>query len=178
MVIREASLSDVTGVARVHVDTWRSAYRGLMSEAFLAAMSYADRERIWTQNLSNSARQSFLFVAEAPSGQIVGFASGGPERTHRQDYPGELYALYVLQEYQGQGIGRALMAVASGKLLERGLESMLIWVLAGNQPARRFYEALGGVPAGEQPIEIGGARLVEVAYGWRDLSGLVSEADR
>jgi ribosomal protein S18 acetylase RimI-like enzyme len=174
VLIREATLDDVPGVARIHVDTWRTAYRGLMPAAFLSGLSYADRERIWAQNLSNSARRSFLLVAEAPTGLIVGFACGGPERTRRIDYRGELYALYVLEMFQRQGLGRALMRATATAMLEGGLESMLIWVLADNRPARRFYESMGGILVGEQPIEIGGARLVEVAYGWGDLRPLAS----
>jgi hypothetical protein len=45
----------------------------------------------------------------------------------------------------------------------------VVWVLAEN-PARRFYEALGGKIVFEKRIEIGGASLVEVAYGWEEMS--------
>ena len=48
---------------------------------------------------------------------------------------------------------------------------MLVWVLAEN-PSRQFYEALGGQELGQQEITVGGATLVEVAYGWKDIGGL------
>jgi hypothetical protein len=50
---------------------------------------------------------------------------------------------------------------------------MLVWVLAEN-PARGFYQALGGELVSEKPIEVGDAKLIEAAYGWKDLRLLLS----
>jgi ribosomal protein S18 acetylase RimI-like enzyme len=81
---------------------------------------------------------------------------------------GALYALYVLPSRQRQGCGRRLVQAVARRLVASGMRSVLVWVLAANIPARRFYEALGGAVVREQPIEIGGATLTEVAYGWPD----------
>jgi hypothetical protein len=51
---------------------------------------------------------------------------------------------------------------------------MVVWVLKEN-PARGFYERMGGVKVGEQMIEIGGATLPEIAFGWADLGVLCGE---
>ena len=56
--------------------------------------------------------------------------------------------------------------------MQEGLHSLLVWVLANN-PSQDFYSALGGQRVYEQEITIGGARLVEVAYGWLDIRELV-----
>ena len=56
---------------------------------------------------------------------------------------------------------------------QQGFKSLLIWVLKENEPARRFYEALGGINVAEKDVEIGGASLTEVAYGWADIQSLV-----
>lgn len=80
MTVREASLADVPMIARVHVDTWRTAYRGIIPENYLASLSYEKREIGWVQILSSAAQSSqFVYVAADDSGQIVGFASGGSE---------------------------------------------------------------------------------------------------
>lgn len=60
-------------------------------------------------------------------------------------------------------------------LIDSGFESMSLWVLAQN-PARRFYEQLGGTAVEEKTIEIGGRKLAEVAYGWDDLPALLERA--
>jgi hypothetical protein len=69
------------------------------------------------------------------------------------------------------GIGRQLTLALVNGMLQQGLHSMLVWVLVDN-PSRGFYEALGGQPLGEADVEIGGAGLREVAYGWADLAQL------
>ena len=53
---------------------------------------------------------------------------------------------------------------------------MLVWVLEDNHGARRFYESLGGELVGRKTVVIGGADLVEVSYGWKDITGLVALA--
>lgn len=172
MLIREARPGDAAGIARVHVDSWRTTYAGLVSADFLAALAYERSEQNWRRGLTNPNAQSFYLVAEDGAGQVVGFAAGGPERDGRADYQGELYALYLLQAYQRQGLGRGLVAHAAQHLRRRGYVNLLVWVLAAN-PSRGFYEALGGVLVGEKNIDIGGEMLLEVAYGWSDIGLLV-----
>jgi GNAT superfamily N-acetyltransferase len=87
---------------------------------------------------------------------------------------GELHAIYVAERYQGQGLGRALVASVAADLLGSGANSMLVWVLAGN-PFRAFYERLGGVPLAERRVELGGAVLAEVAFGWSNVASLASD---
>ncbi|MBW4635023.1 MAG: hypothetical protein KME30_24920 [Iphinoe sp. HA4291-MV1] len=94
MIVREARLDDALAIALVHVDTWRSTYRGIVPDDYLASLSYEKRESLWVHILS-TAKEShpFTYVAEDEVGQIVGFVNGGSERTQDSVYKGELYAL-------------------------------------------------------------------------------------
>jgi GNAT superfamily N-acetyltransferase len=170
-IIRPALESDAPGIARVHVASWRSTYAGLMPADFLASLSVESRENQWRGWIANPDRKSEFFVAEDANGQIIGFACGGTEREGHPIYKGELYAIYLLAEHQGKGIGRQLLGAVIRCLMAQGLTTMLVWVLAGN-PACKFYEAMGGVRVGSKPVEIGGVKLEELAYGWRDISDL------
>ncbi|MEH1967766.1 MULTISPECIES: GNAT family N-acetyltransferase [unclassified Nostoc] len=98
---------------------------------------------------------------------MVGFASGGQERTGDRLYQGELYAIYILEKYQRQGLGYCLVSTIATRLLQPGISSMLVWVLDDN-PASRFYQSLGGQQVYQKQIEIATVQLVEVAYGWTD----------
>ena len=74
-MVRPAELADAAAIARVHVDTWKSAYRGLLPEDFLDSLteaSYLDR---WRRGIADNS--SRVYVAEDETG-VVGFASGGP----------------------------------------------------------------------------------------------------
>ena len=169
MLIRKALLQDAQAIAKVHVDSWRTTYAKIVSSEFLESLAYEQREKMWISILSEPAGQTFIFVAKTTERQVVGFVSAGPLRQGESDdaYQGEIYALYLLQSYQRQGIGRDLFRAAVTELNRRGMLSLLIWVLAAN-PARAFYEAMGGTYVREKEIKIGDQRLGEVAYGWQN----------
>jgi GNAT superfamily N-acetyltransferase len=170
--IRPARADDAAGLARVHVDTWRTTYPGIVPDAHLANLSYERAEQRWREHLNDPANANFVYIAHRDDGQIVGFASGGPERENDAAYKGELHALYVLKEYQGRGIGRQLVATIARQLRASGFANMLIWVLAEN-PACAFYAALGGKPVREKIVTIGGKELRDVGYGWDDLGAVM-----
>jgi GNAT superfamily N-acetyltransferase len=172
MLIREASPTDATALARVHVDSWRTTYAGIVPAAYLANLSYAQREQFWGDIFSTPIPSRCVYVAVQDTGEIVGFASGGPERSGHALYRGELYAIYLLASYQRQGLGRRLTMAVVQELLQCGLSSMLVWVLAAN-PGRTFYAVLGGQQVDEKESTIGTTPLREVAYGWPDLHELV-----
>ncbi len=170
MIVRPATVADAAAIARVHVDSWRSTYRGLMPDKVLADLSYEERENLWVGGLSD--RSKFIFVAEEAD-WIIGFAVGGPERSHDPVYRAELYAIYLLEAHQRRGIGRNLAHALVARLRQERFSSLLVWVLTEN-PARKFYESLGGVQLRTKKIRIGGVRLDEVAYGWTDLAAFAT----
>ena len=172
MRIREARPTDVPAIARVHVDSWRTTYRGIVPDEALAGLSYAEREAMWTKIFTDTTVRGFRYVAEDDTGEIVGFAAGGPEPSGDPQYTGQLYAVYLLEASQGQGVGRQLVEAVARDLAHHGFGAMLVWVLAAN-PARRFYEALGGHQLRTRVETIGGVELEEVAYGWPDITMLV-----
>ncbi|HMD84586.1 MAG TPA: GNAT family N-acetyltransferase [Terriglobia bacterium] len=172
MHIREARPQDAPAIAKVHVDSWRTTYGRIVASEFLASLSNEESERMWLNGLSSSTNPVSLFVAETPDGAVVGFAASGPEREGDATYKGELYAVYLLQNYQRQGVGSALIRACVQKLEQRGYSSLLLWVLRAN-PARHFYEALGGKVLREREIQIGNERLIEVAYGWAETRSIV-----
>jgi len=117
----------------------------------------------------------FVLVAE-DDGAVVGFCVGGRSRAPDDPFAGEVYAIYVLPEQHGRGVGRALLQRAAQELLDRGLASMLIWVLRENAPSRRFYERMGGVHLRDEDRELEGIRITESGYGWDDIRPLARAA--
>lgn len=172
MGIREAIPADAPAMAKVHVDTWRTAYPGIVSSEFLSGLSYERSERGWRAAIEGRPGEQYIYVANEGAENIFGFVAAGAIREVLVPFDCEIYALYVLKEYQGMGYGRKLMAVAAQRLKVEGYSSMMLWVLAENA-TRRFYEHLGGLQIAEQEIEIGGTSLPELGYGWKDLNLLI-----
>ena len=170
MWIRKAKVSDAAGIAKVSVDTWRTTYRGVVSDRVLAGLAYEKSEKKWDQIIASE--KDIVFVAENHHGDIIGYANGGKERRNHAVYEGELYALYLLQDYQKRGIGKQLLSSIASELAEWDIRTMFVWVLEQN-PSRYFYEALGGKEVDETSIVIGGTSLKEIGYGWDDTSHLL-----
>ena len=171
--VRRAVVDDADAIERVRTDTWRDAYRGLMPDSLLDAMGYdATRRRAL---MSALPPHQFVLVAEH-DGAVVGFCLGGHSRTPDDPFRGEVYAIYVLPEHHGRGIGRALLRAGAKELIERGFPSMIIWVLRENAASRLFYERMGGRHVRDEERELEGVRITESGYGWDDIAPLARSA--
>ena len=139
-----------------------------MPEEFLAGISIAQRADQWRTALTIRMQDNYIFVIETDEDGLVGFVASGPERDGRENYGGEIYAIYLIQQSQGRGLGRLLFDAAVSDFKQRGYTAFMLWVLAEN-PSRGFYERVGGIRIDEKEIEIGGISLKEVAYGWKEI---------
>ncbi|WP_114944678.1 GNAT family N-acetyltransferase [Microvirga calopogonii] len=166
ILIREAVGGDIEGIARVHVQGWRESYKDFLRPEALAGLSVEERMRMWESAFAQPDPRARLLVAETDSGEIVGFARGGPIRDGAEllGTEAELFAIYLLDKVKRQGIGRGLMGGVLDHLGRHGFRSAGLWVLKDNLAARRFYEALGGQPGAEQSFDLRGQMVVEVAY--------------
>lgn len=172
--IRPATPDDAASIAAVHVASWRESYVGLMPEAILSGLSVSDRTQRWRRILdeASGAGRTAVFIAEQ-EGVVVGFASAGAQRNFAllgKGFSGEISAIYLLQSAQNAGVGRRLMASVAQSLRDRNHRTASLWVMKDNDPARRFYERLGGEIIAEKQDRRDATILAELAYGWRDLA--------
>ena len=163
--LRPATPADARAIGRIHVETWRSTYAGMLPDRTLIDMTVDGKATSWRRSLARPGNSSIVLVAEAQGEGPIGFGSVGRNRSPNLPFAGEVETLYVLPDWQNRGIGRALLTACFDSLKRRDLVSALIWVLADN-PARFFYERMGGKRAGERDEALWGATLHEIAYGW------------
>lgn len=179
MIIRKAEIADAEGIAKVHVDSWRTTYKGIIPDEYLENLSYEKRVMMWKSILSAESNELFenliVHVAENETGEIVGFVSGGKKQDAFKDYKGELSGIYLLKEYQRHGIGHRIVAAFVQSLLDINVENMLVWFLAENS-AKLFYEKLGGREICKGKIVIG-KELNSLAYGWKNIRVILNDTD-
>lgn len=155
-------MTDADRIAEIHVAAWRAAYRGIVPDAYLAAMSVEQRAARWRTIIE--ATPGSVLACEH-DGRIVGWVSIGPGRDDDAETDGEIYALYVDPDFWRGGTGRELMARAEQELRSRGFIQLFLWVLEQNARARRFYESAGySLDAQTKSITIGEAQLLELRY--------------
>jgi ribosomal protein S18 acetylase RimI-like enzyme len=167
--LRSARVADAAAIARLYVEGWRHAYPGLIPARVLLRLSAEAQARDWGYALSRRHVAEAVSVAERPDGRIVGFGSCGEARPTGLSPAGEIFTLYVAPDAQEQGIGRALLGRLFTTLADRGLNSALVWVLAGN-PSRFFYEAMGGRRIAERTESLWNTDVRQVAYAWDNLA--------
>jgi ribosomal protein S18 acetylase RimI-like enzyme len=163
--IRAAAPADAPAIARIHVETWRSAYRNIIPAAYLSALEVEPRVRRWEEILQK-VRHFALVVEEA--GLIVGWISFGPCRDEGDGHEAEIYAIYVDSVYQRGGRGSALLVAAEAQLttsISPAATRLSVWALARNDAARRFYERHGYFSGPREKQElIGGKPYTEIRF--------------
>ena len=163
-LIRRAVSADAEAIAEVHIATWMVAYRGQLPDAFLASLAEGRTRRVAAWRAALESEEQRVFVAER-DGRVVGFAHVGRSRDPDPTGPGEVYAIYVHPDAWDTGTGRDLMRAGLRELRQLGYREAMLWVLATNERARRFYESCGWRPDGADKIDRrGDVALHEVRY--------------
>src|ERR1700761_3268586 len=150
--VRPATLAEADGIARVHTDSWRETYAGLVPGTYFSEQATERRRTWWAQNLSADPVVGEIWVA-VRDGVVIGFASSGPAvgPDAEKGYPPartlQLYTIYLLAAAHGTGIGQELL---TGVLGDRPAQ---LWVAAQNSRAIAFYKRNGFAPDGIEYVD-------------------------
>jgi L-amino acid N-acyltransferase YncA len=172
MNIRKAVLTDAKGIAKVHVDSWKSTYKNIIPDEFLKKLSYDQRTELWNRNIIKEG--NYVFVAENNEGEIVGFADCGKRESNNVPNSGDLTSIYLLEEYQGKGVGKQLLKQLFLQFEELGFNRVFVEILEDNK-TRYFYEYYGANLLKSEKITIAGAELNLLIYEWNNLNQVLSK---
>jgi ribosomal protein S18 acetylase RimI-like enzyme len=174
MIIRQALITDAASIAVVQVETWRAAYAGIVSHAYLTALDPEQSAQDWRERITEPHTDTF--VASSSTG-LYGFINSGQIRDTcmitDMGFDAEIHTLYVAPRSQSVGVGKALIHEAARHLQERGLIKPVVWALSEN-PCTKFYERLGAKWIAEKTITIGDQRLSDSAFGWERIELLIA----
>ena len=138
IIIKHMETEDeIKGKAYVHWKAWKEAYTGLIDQNFLDARTLETAE----QRALKAFRNGYKTLIAKDGNRVVGFADYGSYRGDDLTDAGEVYAIYILKEYYGKGIGYALMTGALEEL--KSNDQTAVWVLYNNERAIRFYKRCG-----------------------------------
>ena len=167
VVIRDAERRDIPDLIRVHVDSWRVAYRGLIDDSYLdSSLLEEQRTTMWNAWTWADRPGQQVFVGEA-DGRVVGFGFVGPERLEAEGTfsgLGEVYAFYLHPDAWGSGLATPLMERCHAHLRDGGFSDAVLWVLRDNPRARRFYEKMGWSTTGKESSFTGPQTAAALPY--------------
>ncbi len=168
-IYRRAVADDIPQIAKVHVESWQKSFRGIAPQEYLDNLSVEKREYAFRERFGSQEYQ--IVIAETVENKIVGFADFGEGRGDQPEFGSELYAIYLLREFQGNGIGSNLFKMVANNLRENGFNSIYLQALKVS-PYRNFYEKMGGEIIGESLHKLGNTDFITLYYGWKDLRKL------
>jgi len=181
--LRDATPADLERIAALHLASWRTAYRGVLPDAYLDGPAAAEGLAHWQAVLPGLAAPDFVLLAEEGH-RLAGFVSAhlrGHVRGHRRDDTAgeaEIAHLHVDPVRRGAGIGRRLLGAAAGRMIASGCRRLSLWVFDDNRAALGFYRSLGG-----RAIERGADDFLDppvphTRLAWDDLPALARACDR
>lgn len=138
MQIRLLKNEDIKDMAILYTDSWKRTYFGILSNEYLNSLSYEKNQKKWLDYIKSDKNGIFgYFINE----KLVGFCAFTPE----QDIENCIYldSLHISKEYQGQGIGTALIKNLAKNVKEKGYKKISICILNGNKMAKKLYIKLG-----------------------------------
>lgn len=158
-MIRIAQDSDSTAIAYVHIQSWKTTYTGMVRQSILDNLTLERRQQLWQKVLADPLSLVLVFLIED---QVVGFIDGYfmPDQSYA-----EIRAIYLLQSYQQQGIGQALLDVMMKKFRQKNYRTVCVSVLDQN-PAIAFYLKQGAKIVDQKDASAYGDNLKELVYAW------------
>ncbi len=163
LTVRAADVDDAAAIARVHVESWREAYAGIVPPEHLSTLDVDERTARWTDLLTRGPHDD-VRTWVALTDKLVGFATLGPARDEdagRMDL--EIYSIYLEPRMWGKGVARDVMRTVLAEVPPR--TPVTLWVLAANERAQHFYRRNGFTADGTERFEeFGDAALLQVRY--------------
>jgi ribosomal protein S18 acetylase RimI-like enzyme len=171
--IRPAVPGDSREIAEVQVNSYRTAYAGWFPESYLERFSYEEQTQDWLELMASSP-DDILLVATSEEEEVIGYVLARAEPDIYPDFDAEILALHVAQAFQRKDIGKALLTRVVEELEQKGCRSVMLWTLKGN-PIRHWYDRLQGRIISEKSYRVDDREIVEIAYGWDNISSLGEE---
>lgn len=162
MNIRKATFDDVKDISRIHALSWKSAYKGIIPQAYLDEL----KEDFWVPAFTAWIKDNILTVQLIlENGRSVGCVAYGKSRDKVLPNWGEIVSIYLLPEYFSKGYGTKLLESALLDLKQSSYHNVYLWVLKQNQGARHFYEKNKFQCNKDECVcEIMGKQLTDIRY--------------
>lgn len=160
--VRRADINDAGILGKIHSDSWKAAYKGIVPDSILDSINAEKRQEYFEKALSEGWEEDFLVFAEDKAAGLMTIGKCRDEE--KDDTYGEIWGIYLLPEYWNKGIGTYFINWGLNELKSRGYKKVTLWVLEENINARKFYEKIGFKHDGTIKELTIGKRLLEFRY--------------
>jgi ribosomal protein S18 acetylase RimI-like enzyme len=150
LLYRSANHGDMSGIAALHAENWRRAYRGNFRDDYLDGDILSERQGVWNARLGNPPSNQYVCVA-AQGARIVGFVCAFG--SHDREWGSFIDNLHVDAHAQRSGIGSTLMRHTGAWLCATFPDEQVYLLVWEFNPAQVLYARLGGRSSGIVEVE-------------------------
>ena len=141
MNIRLATMADCKELSKLKLEVWNTTYRGIYPEDKFTNYNFEMNEGKFKNLVEHPSID--LYVVEEGN-RLIGYMDYGTPIRPFENYEQEIGLMYVLKDYQRQGIGKELFQLAAENMKQNGYHEFFVSCNKYNTPANCFYEAMGG----------------------------------
>ncbi|MCL2546256.1 MAG: GNAT family N-acetyltransferase [Oscillospiraceae bacterium] len=164
-IIRHAHIGDVPRMSYVYATSWRTAFRGTLSDEYLDNLADDHWVETFTKNFNGEHVPAPRGLVCAVDGVVIGALHYGHSQDERWPDDGEICSCYMLPEFWGQNLGHAMISKAMEHLRFDGYKTAYLWVLDNNLRAQKAYARLGFTSEGTcNPMHFAGRNITNIRY--------------
>ena len=172
-LVRKAKPNDAYGITYVNAHTRYTTYKWLIPEKLLQTRIDSIDEKTEKVREFIERGNNYLIVENLDSNEIVWMSIYWPSRNEKYANSWEIYAIYILQEYQKLWLGKKLFFAWINELINLWYNDMIINVLEWN-PTIDFYKKYGWTIVWERYDQFGKVMLKEFVLFFKDIKSIVS----
>ena len=142
-LIRRRKREDCKSIANIVTISWNETYKGIVPEWFLDELKNNEEKRAKKSYDEFDKINNNQLVLEVDN-KVVGFVNYGISEDEEYQNCGEIFALYIIAKYKGNGFGRKIVEEVKKEFKLQSINKMIIACLKGN-PSNEFYKHIGGL---------------------------------
>lgn len=151
VLYRKATIKDAYGIEYVAAHSWKETYWDYMPHDYLENRVQTIEQKI--ERATNLLKNTNTYYVAEIDNQVIGILHYKESQSDKYKDYGYLESIYILEKYQGLGIGKKLFQIAIKGLLDMGYDKMYLECLQGNDTIN-FYKKYGGKIIGEVDFPI------------------------
>jgi GNAT superfamily N-acetyltransferase len=166
--VRPASAADVDEIARIQVDTWKTAYAKILPSAVLDGLEATAIAPGWQQAVTSPPTRNHHVLIAMDGEWRVGFTAFGPDDDVQPSDPdpqstAAISLMLVEPRWGRRGHGSRMLAAIADLAREGGASRLVAWVPAADTASLEFYRSAGWAADGlQRELDTGAGTVSEL----------------
>lgn len=157
--VKKLTILDAESAAKIHIETWRDTYPGLLPQRMIDSMTLERNIPMWKEIIEKDSYHNFGAFS---GNELLGMGTAGKPRLDL-GFDAEIWSMNVPKRNQGIGAGKRIFEVLLQELRLGGAKKIYLTCVDKNFNALAFYQHMGGKQASDLLLRDG---YQELLFSW------------